>query len=114
MDAKLEEITKLAKEYIDAGNYSIPGSMEWELAVWVHMFIAEYVQRERAEKEAEWLAAKCHKFCDYNSYCNECALYPGEINFPHPDCGEKITRRFEKHTVNDWRENARKAVKKEK
>lgn len=66
---------------------------------------------DRLEKETAWLAAKCHKFCDYNSHCNECALYPGEIKSPHPDCGEKITRRFEKHTVNDWRENARKAVK---
>lgn len=72
-------------------------------------------ENERLEKEAEWLAARCHEFCDYNNYCNECALYPGNIDFPHPDCGIKLvdngqTRsRFTKHTI-DWRKAASRAV----
>lgn len=67
------------------------------------------------EAQIDWLAARCHEFCDFNNYCNECALYPGNINFPHPDCGVKLVdegrarARFMKHTV-DWREAAREAV----
>lgn len=69
----------------------------------------------RLEKEGDWLAARCREFCDSNNYCNECALYPGDADFPHPDCGQKIDVenarwRFEKHVVSDWREAARKAV----
>lgn len=72
-------------------------------------------QVARLEKEADWLAARCREFCDSNNYCNECALYPGDADFPHPDCGQKIDVenarwRFEKRVVSDWREAARKAV----
>lgn len=56
----------------------------------------------RLEKEADWLAERLHFFCDYNNYCNECALYPSF-------CQENIEKRFEKHVVENWREQARKA-----
>lgn len=55
------------------------------------------------EKEADWMAERLHCFCDYNNYCNECALYPSF-------CQENIERRFEKHVVENWRERARKAT----
>lgn len=69
-------------------------------------------------KEADWLADRCLEFCDFNNYCDECALYPGDLDFPHPDCGLKIDIenarwRFGKHVVSDWREAAYKAVEEE-
>ncbi len=59
-------------------------------------------------KEIDWLAERCHEFCDDHNYCNECAQYSG----PYSDCGEVIEKRFEKHVVENWREAARKAVDK--
>lgn len=75
-------------------------------------------QVDALEKEANWLADRCLEFCDSNNYCYECALYPGNLAFPHSDCGQKIDIenarwRFEKHVVSDWREAARKAVEEE-
>lgn len=55
------------------------------------------------EKEADWMAERLHCFCDYNNYCNECALYPCY-------CQENIERRFEKYVVENWRERAREAT----
>lgn len=59
---------------------------------------------ERLEKEADWLAKRCHHFCDDMMYCNDCPLHPF-------DCTERSKNRFaENHVVPNWRECARKAV----
>lgn len=108
----------LTKEYREQLRERIENCDESLISVSFTDVLALLIQVDLLEKEVDWLADRCHEFCDSNNYCYECAMYPGNLAFPHPDCGQKIgienTRwRFEKHVVSDWREAARKAVEEE-
>lgn len=105
----------LTKEYREQLRERIENCGEYLISMPYTDVLALLMQVDLLEKEANWLADRCHEFCDSNNYCYECTMYPGNLDFPHPDCGQKIDIenarwRFEKHVVSDCREAAYKAV----
>lgn len=68
-------------------------------------------KNEQLEKEAAWLAARCHEFCDAHDWCDQCCMQDGPYKRETCDSGAKIGYRFNKYTVENWRENASTAIK---
>ena len=67
--------------------------------------LTELDKAQKLEQEANWLAANCHDFCYNSRDCNACILYP--TNCP---IVLDIKNRFDKYSVSNWREAARRAV----
>lgn len=109
---KMDKLATLAKEFLESKHtIPFPGGERWEEYVWMGVALSFYRELEQARKEAEWLAARCHEFCDAHNWCAQCCMEAGPYKRETCDCGAKIGYRFNKHTVENWRENARTAIK---